>query len=568
MDPQHVQEFDYLPHARVEAVIADARVLLAVGALVAYWVDPQANAQTVIHTLLLAYALYSLSAAALLRHGTWLSPAEQVIVHSFDLAAFSLFIVITQAAASPYFVYFAFSVVCGALRWDSRGAAATAAVAIGAFVALSLYATQFPPEEVDRLVIRSVQLVVVAGLLGFFSTYHPRVQRELLALASWPHRLPRDVRSVAAEIIERAEMILPTRLVVLVWELPEEERTHLVWRNPTGIQWHHEPAGGVDAIIARPFRDQDFQAARADRPAGRLLLRSRRRYREGHGQPLDAAFRTRFDVKSVQACCVNGEIVTGRLFWINRRRMRIDDLIVGELVARLAGARLDAVYFLGRLEESAALNERVRVARDVHDSLMQTLTGTALQLTAAGRLLDRDPDAARHCLSVAREEVEESEQAMRRLIRRLRPRATVEPTEPSLTIESRLLRFAQRIEEQWPVKIVLVVPSKLDRLNDATAEEVMLIVREAVLNAARHAAASAIHVSLGASDDQRIQIGISDDGKGFPFKGVYDLAALDTHGYGPLTLKERVAALGGSLQIMSGDGGSEVLVTLPTGARS
>ena len=97
---------------------------------------------------------------------------------------------------------------------------------------------------------------------------------------------------------------------------------------------------------------------------------------------------------------------------------------------------------------------------------------------------------------------------------------------------------------------------------DELTEQVFLIVQEAVLNAARHAQASSIRVSMHAVDEN-LHIEILDDGKGFPFSGSYDLATLNAMGRGPLTLKERVAELRGHLQLDSGHTGVRVAVTLP-----
>ncbi len=92
--------------------------------------------------------------------------------------------------------------------------------------------------------------------------------------------------------------------------------------------------------------------------------------------------------------------------------------------------------------------------------------------------------------------------------------------------------------------------------------QLYLIVQEAVLNAARHASATTIRASVS-SDDHHVSIEVSDDGKGFPFVGSYDLATLNTLQSGPLTLKERVAELGGDLRISSGPAGADLRITVP-----
>src|SRR5262249_47401431 len=140
-----------------------------------------------------------------------------------------------------------------------------------------------------------------------------------------------------------------------------------------------------------------------------------------HGRPINAALQARFDIHAAQSWALDGELIRGRLFVLDKHRMRIDDLVFGEVVARLAVSRLDNLYLLRRLRHSVALEERLRVARDLHDSLLQTIAGTALQLLAARRLLERDPDAARFRLEDVQNQLESGELEMRSYIRGLRP---------------------------------------------------------------------------------------------------------------------------------------------------
>ncbi len=87
-------------------------------------------------------------------------------------------------------------------------------------------------------------------------------------------------------------------------------------------------------------------------------------------------------------------------------------------------------------------------------------------------------------------------------------------------------------------------------------------VREALVNAARHGRASAVRLELSAQD-HHMRIRVTDNGRGFPFRGQYDHAALTRLKLGPVCLKERVESLGGSLAIASTDAGARVDVILP-----
>jgi len=89
-----------------------------------------------------------------------------------------------------------------------------------------------------------------------------------------------------------------------------------------------------------------------------------------------------------------------------------------------------------------------------------------------------------------------------------------------------------------------------------------LICHEAMVNAARHARASSISASV-ISYPQSLRIAITDNGSGFAFRGRYDQSALTKMNLGPVSLRERVAFLGGRLTIESGDLGASIEIVLP-----
>ena len=98
-------------------------------------------------------------------------------------------------------------------------------------------------------------------------------------------------------------------------------------------------------------------------------------------------------------------------------------------------------------------------------------------------------------------------------------------------------------------------------LSESLAAEIYNIVNEAVANSAKHAGGTKIDVKVCVAPDV-VVITVQDDGRGFPFHGTYDLAALDELKRGPVTLKERIASLNGDLRLMSSANGTRLEVTL------
>jgi signal transduction histidine kinase len=141
-----------------------------------------------------------------------------------------------------------------------------------------------------------------------------------------------------------------------------------------------------------------------------------------------------------------------------------------------------------------------------------------------------------------------------------RPYSTL--PESNEDMAGRLKELAERIERQWGTGVTLDVKLSQNPLPGSVDHEVYFIVHEAMINAARHAKASSIHAEI-ISEANSLRIVVADNGCGFPFRGRYDQSALARMNLGPKTLRERVALLGGSLTIESGDTGACLEIALP-----
>ncbi len=151
---------------------------------------------------------------------------------------------------------------------------------------------------------------------------------------------------------------------------------------------------------------------------------------------------------------------------------------------------------------------------------------------------------------------------MRWFIEELRPRVDRSGSDDVDDLDERLLQLAQRFREQWALEVENEVSPVVHLLPVATRYEIYAIVNEAVANAAKHAGAKKISVAIDVAEGQ-VHVDVADDGRGFPFHGRYDLQALLATNRGPMTLKERVSSLGGSMIIDSSDAGARVEIRVP-----
>ncbi len=217
-----------------------------------------------------------------------------------------------------------------------------------------------------------------------------------------------------------------------------------------------------------------------------------------------------------------------------------------------------------RMKRAAADEERVRLARDLHDGVLQTLTGTALQLQTAERLAEREPARARAVLGQVQGLIADEQRDLRFFIQELKP-GRIGALEEGGGFVPALQDLARRLESVGGLRLEL--PACLPRLavSDVLLREIYRIVQEAAVNAARHGQATQVTVDLGVADG-RLALALADNGRGFPFRGRADHATLEASRQGPRSLRERVAALGGTMDIESGETGSRLHIRLPLAA--
>src|SRR5438445_10503 len=145
-----------------------------------------------------------------------------------------------------------------------------------------------------------------------------------------------------------------------------------------------------------------------------------------------------------------------------------------------------------------------------------------LSLDAAGaaataqRLLDKQPAAARQRLTEIQHLIADEQRNLRFFIRD----GTLDPLSVAagdVRLETRLRLMAQRLEDVWGLRVGIEL-EELNGVADHLAYDICHLVQEALANAARHAGASAVRVTLAARDGG-VDIVVADDGRGFPFQG-------------------------------------------------
>jgi two-component system sensor histidine kinase UhpB len=196
--------------------------------------------------------------------------------------------------------------------------------------------------------------------------------------------------------------------------------------------------------------------------------------------------------------------------------------------------------------------ERIRIARELHDDIGQTLTATAIEAERAAGAPDAERDAA---LRRAANAVRASLDDVRRIARELRPEAL-----DDLGLANALISLCRRVDDQSGLRAQVRIPETLPRLSPEVELVVYRVAQESLTNVIRHARAHRAEVAVTA-DASLLTLTVTDDGVGLPAAdGV-------NGGTGVTGMRERALLVGGRLSLRTRpDGGTEVMLQVPIGA--
>jgi two-component system sensor histidine kinase DegS len=204
-------------------------------------------------------------------------------------------------------------------------------------------------------------------------------------------------------------------------------------------------------------------------------------------------------------------------------------------------------------------NERMHLARRMHDEPAQALTNLILQAEICERLFDTDPSQARSELAHLKEAVNAVFQKTYSFIFDLRPMML-----DDLGLVPTLKRYVSGFQEKNNLQTDLTVIGKERRLASHTEVTVFRVIQELMNNAQQHAHPTRVQVVLD-MDGPMITASVEDDGAGFDVTEVL-AAASQKRGLGIAALKEKAEMLGGSLAFDSvGGRGTKVSLKLPPG---
>jgi len=559
---------------RVEQILALSRLCLALTSLAAWLTRLSITAShfQLVLSLLIAYVGASLALLTLLQIVGEPGDAFTLFAQVNDVAWPALLCLFGEAPNSFFFVLFLFAIIAAAFRWGLPETMTTALVSAAfLMVQASIVAHQpagmrnvlFAPVEPSRLILRCGFVILAGSMLGVLGETEKELRAEvavtshLLSLA----RVGKGFRIALQDVFSELARIFcggPAHEVVAQsssgrifrWEIslsgdgsahaqeiaPAATNCELMSNYPHTFFMRR---GAVDGRCSITALDEEGRRLAADQVRDLPM-------------PLP-------DADSVLVVSHEmGRDWYGRFVLLNARlgRQREHELRFAQNVMRQVAPALYSVYLFRGFRLRSSATERAKVARELHDTAIQSLISIEMQVDVLRR---RSGDSA------LAGELGRIQELLRREVLNLRElMQSMRPVDigPHQFLDF-IAELVERFSRDTGIAVRFISELQEVTLPAATCRELARAVQESLVNIRKHSGAQSAVIRFG-SQQGLWKLVINDDGNGFPFAGRFTLAELDSTRRGPAVIKERVRAVGGDLVIESTPGhGSRLEITIP-----
>lgn len=521
-----------------------------------------AGHQSLVRYILFGYALFSLLVAVRVFVVRPVSSLFLVFVHVSDVFWPALICLFTGCSRSPFILLFTFAVLVAPYRRKSMETLIVAFLSVLIVVGESMLAgtpamARFhlarSPLEIGPFSIRAAILLVLGGFLAYVAHWSQREQ-QAYAVRSILGHLRADV-GIQGNLRE----ILPAMA-----EIFEASRVVLVVQNSSNWRVFEWGASGEDH---GPPIYRDVPSSEEDRyfwpmPAGAMSIaysRSRRRrelvalHRDGSRLPVESRFSERvlcgnqpFTTLLTSAMRFGNEW-TGRIFLIDPpcAAGRETCLRLLQQLANEVGPAVYDFYLWQHTSVRVRAVERQRLARDLHDGVVQSLIATELRFDALRRQSEQRKVAADTV-----ETLQSAQGILRAEVLRLRLQIDQLRSSTPRRVLPSLSEMLANFRRETGIQTKFVCDVQEGSIPSNVSGELVRIVEEALSNVRRHSGARTVDVRLARRGDAW-EVVIQDDGRGFDFTGRLSLAQLDAAGKGPRVIRERVHQANGDLVLES-----------------
>lgn len=548
-------------------MISAMRLLLASSSLVIIYLDPAEPDRFVAATYitLVLYALYSavlfyithraaLQTVAKLQ-GSWL---KEVFNHThwIDLGWYTVLIALSSGTNSLFFFGFFFSILVASFRWGFASGLKTVVVSTILFTVVG-YATAPSDVDLNRLLLRTTSMLLLGYMIAYLGGFAVLLMRRL-ALLKEVNTLsnPRfGVDRTVGLMVERLRAFYDADACLLIAAIEGGDyRLHRANRRQPEAAMRAEPIATVCAHLLLGFPDgnavvysREWRNWWGMRPTSFFAFDIKRGVRVTEGQEICERLVTTLDTRSFVTVPMRyRNKLVGRLYLAAKRAFLISDMEFILQVVKQAAPVIDDVSVVDRLASDAADEERRRIARTIHDSVIQSCIGLQMALMAIRQKIANGDSDVTADIDRSVRLTNAAIADMRRYVLDLS-----EPGEQGGNLLPAVRRFAATYTEATGTKVK--VESNTDiQISDRLAAEAFEMVIEGLSNITRHSQAGRATLTF-ARDNGDLLIGIENDSANGDAPRPFT----------PRSIAERAAALGGQTRVDVRDGRTLVEIAIP-----
>jgi signal transduction histidine kinase len=561
-----------------ERILATARAVLAVSSLVAVYFDPTEPVPyaSLAYGLLVLYSGYSVTLAVVLRFRTEVSAHYSLGVHTADVLWPVVISAFTDGPNSPFFLYFIFALLAAGFRWGMREALLTMVAATGAVMAEAFVLTRTPLAHfvkaqfnLNGFAMRAVYLMIFGALIGYLAESENRRRAEALSISrlSAKARVETGLKGTLQAVLQEMLRLFSGRTLLLVTSETETNRAYL-WRTEVLNKMAEtvftsrqlDTSEGQVYLFPLP-RDCAGAVWRRRNGISTIMIDSSGGRIRGKECYLPTEFLAQHRFGRVLMSTVSASpAVSARLF-VFEPKIEGDSETQLHFLQNLLNQVTPAVYnvyLLRRLRSRAAAVERARVARDLHDGVVQSLHAIGFRLYALRAQKTMEACKRDQELLDIQQLVQNEAVNIRTLIQQLKPL----DFDPRHLVDF-LAGMIERYEYDTGIAAKFVCDLRDIAFPPHICREVASIIQEALVNVAKHSGAKNVLIKLALREGAWI-LTIDDDGRGFEFCGRFSHSELEEARRGPMIIRDRVRAIGGELSIDTRPGrGARLEITIP-----
>ncbi|MGN6057611.1 MAG: sensor histidine kinase [Sphingomicrobium sp.] len=523
------------PSARVVAL---ARLGLAAVFFLATLVEPKPDLSPIVFPVLTAFLCFSITVAYLTWSDWWMDARIARASHIIDVGFFVAIVGSPEGYSSPYFLFFVFLLLSSAIRWTWRETALTAALVIALYVVagLALGIASSTPFDTRRFIIRSGYLLILSIVLIWFGV------RRRFSIGSIPEAAPSEAISdepPLAIALRQIAAVAGARHGIAYWTSVDGAR------EAVAAEGHQIRPVSVVAMPAHSRLDHAFLFDAARNRALANSSSSTTRFTSGTALMGDSLVAQLAPNKGI-GIPIESKVGSGLFLLWDIPDLHSDHLALGERLRPDLAHVLERYALFSALRDGAIARERLGIARDLHDGVVQFLAGSAYKIEAisrssgAGASVADDLQELKQLMLLEQEDLRSSIGTLRR------DKVSLGET------ASQAAALCQRLERQWRVRCAFVAKVSDARVPARLHMDLLHIIKESVANAVRHASATDLQVELN-TRGRKLKLAVTNGASATST----DSAAV------PWSIRERMAEIGGAVSVAEKNGATTVLVTIP-----